>query len=146
PRLRRRHGRHAVRDARDARTRVPRPGRRHLHGRRPRAHGGRAHRLLLAPTARLRPVDKDPRRDGRAAGIHPPNRRRDRPRGRRSMRIMTEAIRTDALVKTFGRTRALDGLDLAVETGEVHGFLGPTGAGKSTTIRVLLGLLRADAG
>src|SRR6187431_1511598 len=62
------------------------------------------------------------------------------------MRIMTEAIRTDALVKTFGRTRALDGLDLAVETGEVHGFLGPNGAGKSTTIRVLLGLLRADSG
>src|SRR5919197_2798042 len=59
---------------------------------------------------------------------------------------MSEAIRADALVKTFGRTRALDGLDLAVEAGEVHGFLGPNGAGKSTTIRVLLGLLRADAG
>jgi len=59
---------------------------------------------------------------------------------------MTEAIRTDALVKSFGRTRALDGLDLAVRTGEVHGFLGPNGAGKTTTVRVLLGLLRADAG
>ncbi|RSM59840.1 ABC transporter ATP-binding protein [Actinoplanes sp. ATCC 53533] len=59
---------------------------------------------------------------------------------------MTEAIRVDALVKTFGRTRALDGLNLAVRTGEVHGFLGPNGAGKSTTIRILLGLLRADAG
>jgi ABC-2 type transport system ATP-binding protein len=59
---------------------------------------------------------------------------------------MTEAIRTDALVKTFGPTRALDGLDLTVRTGEVHGFLGPNGAGKTTTIRVLLGLLRADAG
>jgi ABC-2 type transport system ATP-binding protein len=62
------------------------------------------------------------------------------------MRIMTEAIRIDALVKTFGRTRALDGLNLGVQTGEVHGFLGPNGAGKSTTIRVLLGLLHADAG
>src|SRR3954452_14617709 len=62
------------------------------------------------------------------------------------MRIMSEAIRIDALVKTFGRIRALDGLDLAVQTGEVHGFLGPNGAGKSTTIRILLGLLRADAG
>jgi ABC-2 type transport system ATP-binding protein len=62
------------------------------------------------------------------------------------MRIMNEAIRADALVKTFGRTRALDGLDLVVQTGEVHGFLGPNGAGKSTTIRILLGLLRADAG
>ncbi len=59
---------------------------------------------------------------------------------------MSEAIRVDALVKTFGRTRALDGLDLTVQTGEVHGFLGPNGAGKSTTIRILLGLLRADAG
>src|SRR3954453_14376949 len=62
------------------------------------------------------------------------------------MRIMTEAIRTDALVKTFGPTRALDGLDLAVQTGETHGFLGPNGAGKSPPIRILLGLLRADAG
>ena len=59
---------------------------------------------------------------------------------------MTEAIRAHALVKTFGRTRALDGLDLAVQTGEVHGFLGPNGAGKSTTLRILLGLLHADAG
>src|SRR5262245_29110681 len=59
---------------------------------------------------------------------------------------MTEAIRTDALVKTFGHTRALDGLDLIVRTGEVHGFLGPNGAGKTTTIRILLGLIRADAG
>jgi len=50
------------------------------------------------------------------------------------------------LVKTFGRTRALDGLDLEVKPGEVHGFLGPNGSGKTTTIRVLLGLLHADAG
>ena len=58
----------------------------------------------------------------------------------------TYAISVSNLVKTFGRTRALDGLDLAVKTGEVHGFLGPNGAGKSTTIRVLLGLLRPDSG
>ncbi|MFC7880742.1 ATP-binding cassette domain-containing protein [Streptomyces sp. NPDC057376] len=58
---------------------------------------------------------------------------------------MTKAISVSGLHKSFGRTRALDGLDLAVEAGEVHGFLGPNGAGKSTTIRVLLGLLRADA-
>jgi ABC-2 type transport system ATP-binding protein len=62
------------------------------------------------------------------------------------MSIMSEAIRAEALVKTFGRTRALDGLDLTVQTGEVHGFLGPNGAGKSTTIRILLGLLRHDGG
>ena len=59
---------------------------------------------------------------------------------------MTSAISVSGLVKTFGATRALDGLDLEVATGEVHGFLGPNGSGKSTTIRVLLGLQRADAG
>jgi ABC-2 type transport system ATP-binding protein len=59
---------------------------------------------------------------------------------------MSEAIRADGLVKTFGGARALDGLNLAVHTGEVHGFLGPNGAGKTTTIRVLLGLMRLDAG
>ncbi|MEU2314347.1 ABC transporter ATP-binding protein [Streptomyces albidoflavus] len=59
---------------------------------------------------------------------------------------MTTSITALALRKTFGRTRALDGLDLEVEAGEVHGFLGPNGSGKSTTIRVLLGLLRADGG
>ncbi|WP_091044374.1 ABC transporter ATP-binding protein [Nocardioides sp. YR527] len=57
------------------------------------------------------------------------------------------AIAVSGLVKDFGSgTRALDGLDLRVETGEVHGFLGPNGSGKTTTIRVLLGVLRADAG
>jgi ABC-2 type transport system ATP-binding protein len=59
---------------------------------------------------------------------------------------MTAAISVSGLVKTFGPVRALDGLDLEVATGEVHGFLGPNGSGKSTTIRVLLGLLRPDAG
>jgi ABC-2 type transport system ATP-binding protein len=48
--------------------------------------------------------------------------------------------------KAFGSTVALDGLDLEVAQGEVHGYLGPNGAGKSVTIRVLLGLLRRDAG
>jgi ABC-2 type transport system ATP-binding protein len=42
--------------------------------------------------------------------------------------------------------RALDGLDLAVREGGVHGFLGPNGSGKTTTIRMLLGLVKADAG
>ncbi|MFD3821372.1 ATP-binding cassette domain-containing protein [Streptomyces sp. NPDC058625] len=59
---------------------------------------------------------------------------------------MTKAITVSGLHKSFGRTHALDGLDLEVETGEVHGFLGPNGSGKSTSIRVLLGLLRADSG
>lgn len=59
---------------------------------------------------------------------------------------MGAAIAVKSLVKTFGTTRALDGLDLEVSAGEVHGFLGPNGSGKSTTIRVLLGLLRSDSG
>ncbi|MFZ4519819.1 MAG: ATP-binding cassette domain-containing protein [Microthrixaceae bacterium] len=59
---------------------------------------------------------------------------------------MGAAIEVAGLVKDFGRTRALDGLDLTVRTGEVHGFLGPNGSGKTTTLRILLGLVRADAG
>jgi ABC-2 type transport system ATP-binding protein len=59
---------------------------------------------------------------------------------------MSSAVRCENLVKTFGPTRALDGLALDVATGEVHGFLGPNGAGKSVTMRILLGLLRADSG
>src|SRR5665648_977308 len=57
-----------------------------------------------------------------------------------------QVIRTRGLTKSFGSTRALDGVDLTVGRGEVHGFLGPNGSGKSTTIRVLLGLLRKDGG
>src|SRR4051794_27520605 len=59
---------------------------------------------------------------------------------------MDTVIDVSGLEKRFGRVRALDGLDLTVDTGTVHGFLGPNGAGKSTTIRVLLGLARADGG
>ena len=59
---------------------------------------------------------------------------------------MDHAIDIAGLVKTFGAARALDGLDLVVDEGEVHGFLGPNGSGKTTTLRVVLGLLRADAG
>ena len=59
---------------------------------------------------------------------------------------MTAVIEVASLRKSFGRTHALDGLDLTVAAGEVHGFLGPNGSGKTTTIRVLLGLIRADGG
>jgi len=59
---------------------------------------------------------------------------------------MTEAIAVTGLRKAYGKSMALDGLDLSVATGEVHGFLGPNGSGKTTTIRILLGLLRADGG
>ena len=56
------------------------------------------------------------------------------------------AIDAQGLVKAFGETRAVDGIDLAVKTGTVYGVLGPNGAGKTTTIRMLATLLRPDGG
>ncbi|PRW63430.1 ATP-binding cassette domain-containing protein [Actinopolyspora mortivallis] len=56
------------------------------------------------------------------------------------------AISTEGLVKNFGPHRALDGLDLRAERGQVLGVLGPNGAGKTTAVRILATLLRADAG
>ena len=56
------------------------------------------------------------------------------------------AVEATGLVKTFGETRAVDGVDLAVRRGSVYGVLGPNGAGKTTTIRMLATLLRPDAG
>jgi ABC-2 type transport system ATP-binding protein len=58
----------------------------------------------------------------------------------------TLAIEATGLVKAFGTTRAVDGVDLAVRSGSVYGVLGPNGAGKTTTIRMLATLLRPDAG
>jgi daunorubicin/doxorubicin transport system ATP-binding protein len=56
------------------------------------------------------------------------------------------AIEASGLVKSFGSTRAVDGVDLSVRTGTVYGFLGPNGAGKTTTIRMLATLLEPDEG
>src|ERR687891_2469714 len=77
-------------------------------------------------------MDEDPERQ--------PHLRRNR---------MTEsslAIEATGLVKVFGDTRAVDGVDLAVRTGSVYGVLGPNGAGKTTMIRMLATLLRPDEG
>ena len=58
----------------------------------------------------------------------------------------TAAIEAEGLVKRYGGTKALDGLDLTVAQGTVYGLLGPNGAGKTTAVRVLTTLLRADGG
>ncbi|MGD8603070.1 MAG: ABC transporter ATP-binding protein, partial [Anaerolineales bacterium] len=56
------------------------------------------------------------------------------------------AIKTQALGRSFGSVRAVDQLDLSVPNGIVFGFLGPNGSGKTTTIRLLLGLLSPSEG
>ncbi len=56
------------------------------------------------------------------------------------------AIELRGVEKSYGRTRALRGIDLRVEPGQIFGFLGPNGAGKTTTLRILLDLIRPDAG
>jgi ABC-2 type transport system ATP-binding protein len=60
--------------------------------------------------------------------------------------VTEPAIEATGLVKAFGETRAVDGLDLNVRQGTVYGVLGPNGAGKTTTIRMLATLLRPDGG
>lgn len=60
--------------------------------------------------------------------------------------MSTLAVDAEGLVKTFGSTRALDGVDLQIPHGTVLGLLGPNGAGKTTTVRILTTLLRPDSG
>jgi ABC-2 type transport system ATP-binding protein len=59
---------------------------------------------------------------------------------------MTAAITAIGLERVFGSTRAVDGVDLAVEQGEIYGFLGPNGAGKTTTLRVMCTLVTPTRG
>ncbi|MFC9248197.1 ATP-binding cassette domain-containing protein [Streptomyces sp. NPDC057136] len=59
---------------------------------------------------------------------------------------MTDAIVVEGVHKRYGDKRALDGLDLTVRRGTVHGVLGPNGAGKTTAVRILSTLLRHDEG
>jgi oleandomycin transport system ATP-binding protein len=59
---------------------------------------------------------------------------------------MTAAIEAKGLIKHFGKTKALDGIDLTVDEGRVLGVLGPNGAGKTTAVRILATLLRPDGG
>ena len=60
--------------------------------------------------------------------------------------MIPPAIACEGLRKRYGTTAALDGLDLTVPPGTVHGLLGPNGAGKTTAVRVMSTLLRPDAG
>src|ERR1700750_1833365 len=62
------------------------------------------------------------------------------------MKDVTYAIETHGLVKRFGKTTALAGVDLTARTGSVLGLLGPNGAGKTTAVRILATLLPPDAG
>jgi ABC-type multidrug transport system ATPase subunit len=59
---------------------------------------------------------------------------------------VTPAIATEGLTKRYGRVLAVDGLDLEVHEGDLFGFLGPNGSGKTTTVRMLLGLVFATSG
>ena len=59
---------------------------------------------------------------------------------------MPPALSVTALRKDYGRTTALDGVDLEVGAGELVGLLGPNGAGKSTLVKIVCGLVRASAG
>src|ERR1019366_8562956 len=59
---------------------------------------------------------------------------------------MDAAIEVRGLVRHFGAVPAVDGIDLTVPRGSVYGFLGPNGSGKTTTIRLMLGLLRPERG
>ena len=56
------------------------------------------------------------------------------------------AIEVEGLTKSFGGKRAVDGLTMRVERGEIFGFLGPNGSGKTTSIRMMCGLLTPDSG
>ncbi len=59
---------------------------------------------------------------------------------------MEAAVEVRGAVKSFGPVRAVDGVDLRVFRGEIYGLVGPSGAGKTTLIRLICGLLRRDAG
>jgi ABC-2 type transport system ATP-binding protein len=59
---------------------------------------------------------------------------------------MANAVEIDHVTKTFGPQAAVDDLSLTVPTGSIYGFIGPNGSGKTTTIRLLLGLVKPDAG
>jgi energy-coupling factor transporter ATP-binding protein EcfA2 len=60
--------------------------------------------------------------------------------------VMTAAIEAEGLIKRFGTTKALAGVDICADSGQVLALLGPNGAGKTTIVRILATLLRPDGG
>lgn len=64
----------------------------------------------------------------------------------RRTKAMTNILKANQLTKTFGNVKALDHCDLEIRKGEIFGYLGPSGAGKTTTIKLLTGQLYSDAG
>src|SRR5258708_21130151 len=59
---------------------------------------------------------------------------------------MPDAILLKSVCKTFGATKAVTNLDLAIPRGALYGFIGPNGAGKTTTIRMIMAILFPDSG
>ena len=53
-------------------------------------------------------------------------------------------LKIEKLTKKYGKTYALNGLDMEVKKGDIYGFVGPNGAGKTTTLRIISGLLKSD--
>jgi len=59
---------------------------------------------------------------------------------------LSEAVALSKVSKRFGDTQAVDSLDLVLQTGIIYGFLDPNGSGKSTTMKMMLGLVKPDSG
>src|SRR5215207_2192367 len=116
-------------------------------GRRPtKSHSGSHHRviptwhILLTVQVQATPGD---RLEGRPGGPDADARRWPHARTEVAMAVMIQA---EGLAKSFGTTRALDGVDLEVAAGTVLGLLGPNGAGKTTAVRILTTLLAPTSG
>ncbi len=137
-RLRLGRGRHGARGGRPGLARLERD----LHA----PHHGRRRRCpcaldLARERAASRPTDGCWPVRCRSAAC-----RRSPPRAEPRVGEAAHAVLTHGLTKRFGSRNAVDGIDLAVPTGSVFGFLGPNGSGKTTTIRMLLGLIGATSG
>lgn len=103
---------------------------------------------LTAGIARLRPAPliRDPEHpDGQVNALSQGNSSTNEPTSRQ-MQHRSKGLHVKRLRKSFGRVQALDSVTLSVAPGEVVGFVGANGAGKSTTMRIILGLSKPDAG